>query len=789
MSSIALGNRLALKNTSGKSLPKQGLVQHLNAVGNNYMEDKIGESNRPVQPGRCYRFSGTPVEGIDVGSIPATDGFTVSIYFIWEGDITGPSIQNFITGTNAAWYPGIGKSTKKVRWYNGAGWVWGSITINAGTLYHIILRFDKNNSKLTTFIDGVKDIDTTTIYTDGTIRGISKFNTREFVGIMYDIKIYDHYIDDAGCIDLYNNVYTSTIPNRHFKCEEGAGTTSFDSSGNGNHGTIVNATLSTFHTTNYYKKSYLNEEGYNIGLYKDSGTGWDTYSYFNIPLFSDGYIEYTVNTSPITNDVHFGFTKDPDNTSHSSFAYSIMCADSGNIVKYEGTSSTTIGTWSIGDVIKIELAGNTVNYYKNNVLLSSSSIVTDFPYYFSVHIADIGYTSGFKVSWGTIYEYINSSNVSMLYIPKDDYSLSKDIFNHDLQFTERVKYSPKLVDSFAATFDGVDDYGEFSQPIVPDFTQPFSVSVWVKFNITTNNSESIIEGFGNGRFALTLGYASGPLKLGYVINSDTWKYDITFNGVTLEDGNFHHIVFVYDGSNVNLYVDTVKNNPPLTGGFYALYNRLAYSNYSALASTLTDVRVFTSALSIDEIAYIYSNGSYGSQPPNPYGHWPISEGRGTTLHDISGSNNVTVYNASESTLWGTTQDVIHHNIVNGFSLYTHSTNPPLRIPYKLDGTPISGVVPTGYSLGGERPSVDGHNEAETGLKMDGVDGNLSNGTFWLNSSGVLKTRYWADIVEDWNNEQITFADVSKSGKKINIVTYKDQQVEPQLSRIKKFLNH
>src|SRR5690606_14461091 len=49
-----------------------------------------------------------------------------------------------------------------------------------------------------------------------------------------------------------------------YKCDEGAGVNSYDSSGNGNHGTITNDSLETFHSTqNIY--SWQNEVGYSAG--------------------------------------------------------------------------------------------------------------------------------------------------------------------------------------------------------------------------------------------------------------------------------------------------------------------------------------------------------------------------------------------------------------------------------------------------------------------------------------------------------------------------------------------
>ena len=49
-----------------------------------------------------------------------------------------------------------------------------------------------------------------------------------------------------------------------YKCDENAGTTAYDSSGNGNHGAIQNATLSSFHAEQDVY-SYQNQVGYTEG--------------------------------------------------------------------------------------------------------------------------------------------------------------------------------------------------------------------------------------------------------------------------------------------------------------------------------------------------------------------------------------------------------------------------------------------------------------------------------------------------------------------------------------------
>lgn len=57
------------------------------------------------------------------------------------------------------------------------------------------------------------------------------------------------------------------------------------------------------------------------------------------------------------------------------------------------------------------------------------------------------------------------------------------------------------------------------------------------------------------------------------------------------------------------------------------------------------------------------------------------------------------------------------NILNGFSLYTHATLPVLRVPYDINGDPLSITPPTGYTLVSEHPGGYLHNGAESGVKQ------------------------------------------------------------------------
>ena len=156
--------------------------------------------------------------------------------------------------------------------------------------------------------------------------------------------------------------------------------------------------------------------------------------------------------------------------------------------------------------------------------------------------------------------------------------------------------------------------------------------------------------------------------------------------------------------------------------------------------------------------------------------YTLSEGVGSTVHDISGNgNDGTITNASTATegagFWAGRIDgeANAHNINNGFSLYESGAN-DLRVPYVSGSAHPSPTVPGGYTLTSQNPAVaNSHNDAETTWDFENIgtgdtiapetshlsnfdavtfsDTNYSLGitspidsVFWRDKSGVLKDR-------------------------------------------------
>lgn len=222
----------------------------------------------------------------------------------------------------------------------------------------------------------------------------------------------------------------------------------------------------------------------------------------------------------------------------------------------------------------------------------------------------------------------------------------------------------------AFSFDGTSGYVLVpNSPSLDTFSNSLTVELWVKPNSQTTNAEwkgIVCKGSTSWRLQATSGASSATFSATGLSPQDLPG---TRN---INDGQWHHVAAVYDGTNVYLYVDgsldvmqavtgsIAQNNVPLaigennqpTPGHYmfdgmvdevALYNRALSSNeiaaiYNASSSGLA--RVTNSTLTPNNVQLSQANTDYVTVtgPPPPAGIislWP-AEG---SAKDIVGSNN------------------------------------------------------------------------------------------------------------------------------------------------------
>jgi hypothetical protein len=202
-----------------------------------YVGDTVGDQRRAIQPGRCYVFDGIN-DYIDTALVFGPSGnYEVSVW-----------VNTTITGSNSFMVDGrdgasdgfivFQTSADVIRFSHNSTNATSIGSYNDGEWYKIICN--KTGTTITLTIQNSNGVNQETPVTSTVSTGALSVTTTLRLGARSFSGASGHY---AGCLrDL--NMTEGTILTAQYKMEEGAGVTSYDSSGNAYHGTITNATLS-----------------------------------------------------------------------------------------------------------------------------------------------------------------------------------------------------------------------------------------------------------------------------------------------------------------------------------------------------------------------------------------------------------------------------------------------------------------------------------------------------------------------------------------------------------------
>ena len=168
----------------------------------------------------------------------------------------------------------------------------------------------------------------------------------------------------------------------------------------------------------------------------------------------------------------------------------------------------------------------------------------------------------------------------------------------------------------AILFDGVDDYVDCgNNPIYNTITKQITVSCWIKVNLFDPSWQAIITK-GDHSWRLSRSNLSDKLHFatsGNVLGKKDW-----LDGKTnVNDGNWHHVAGVNNGSNLNLYVDGVLDaswstvtGPLKTDNFKVFIGANEESKNSRYWNgIIDDVRIYNRGLSEAEIKSLYALSS------------------------------------------------------------------------------------------------------------------------------------------------------------------------------------
>jgi hypothetical protein len=518
----------------------------------------------------------------------------------------------------------------------------------------------------------------------------------------------------------------------HYKCDEGGGTTAFDSSGNGNHGTITNATLSTFHTTDIgVSYSWLNQVGYSEGVnllrYSNdfSKSEWiksnvtisgnsiilDTansshhivqpnqyfiageakYFQFKVKFVDADWLKFNIWDGAVSAALFYKFSTSSFTTQHSSYGNLTHAIDANGYVFITGTFSgnTTSATGNIAIGPSLDGTALFTGDGLSSVLLKEIQV-------------ELG-------SVATDYQKTTSSPTADVEIPRDESNITKDVLGNDLQHVGLVKLNANFVESNCVNLDGTDDYGDLSYTlstgtgewyweIEADIDESTNTSVRVLVSMTTLVSDEYLL-FKPNYPNMKIESAGHTPNTGSVMPVNAAKFKLHFDGV----------------DTLSLYINDVLNYSVVHTNPSKLINKnftMMFGGTPGSASTL--------ATKLWNVTISDANGLKT---------FPLAEGAGTISYAREDSTKfITWNNITEATFWGSTQGMYHSNIVSGFS----DTGNGVKRPYKINGA---------YT----NPAGAWHNNAETKLlapaapsllkKFDQGSG-LEHNTLLFNSLGV-----------------------------------------------------
>jgi hypothetical protein len=186
------------------------------------------------------------------------------------------------------------------------------------------------------------------------------------------------------------------------------------------------------------------------------------------------------------------------------------------------------------------------------------------------------------------------------------------------------------------SLDGVDDYVKVAKESTFDITNAITIEGWFKIDSWTKPWQAIIT---KGDSAWRIARAGEGNSLEFAIGAQS-----LYGNKAVNDGRWHHVAGVYDGSKMKLYIDGVLDNEKAASGPIPTNNYDVWIGANAeqpnrnFAGQLDELRVWNVARSQNDIT-TNMGGTIDVNTPGLLGYWKFDEGTGTTTVDAAGNDN------------------------------------------------------------------------------------------------------------------------------------------------------
>ncbi len=195
---------------------------------------------------------------VEEGIVATLDGVGDQVFLPPTGDIAETTVSAWVRTTKSSseqiLFVGTVPAGEQLRITTGGvlrgpDSTYGSIVINDGQWHHVAMTFDNattpGSPEVRLYVDGVLDGQKSInpALATANVSWFARNSSVNYEGSVSDATVHTRAFSDAEVLNLKNGAIPALNLHGHWPFDDGAGTTVNDVSGNGNHGTIQNASI------------------------------------------------------------------------------------------------------------------------------------------------------------------------------------------------------------------------------------------------------------------------------------------------------------------------------------------------------------------------------------------------------------------------------------------------------------------------------------------------------------------------------------------------------------------
>jgi len=620
-----------------------------------------GDDKSPKGYNRAALYSGKALDFDGVNDYVVVENITDTyksfcFYFKPDADITAASSYQRLFGIYEQFYgistgsaTGIVAGETLVFMPNAGGRFATTMEFVADTWYHVAVVAKESDNTYLLYINGrdKTDLSAGTHIPSAAIKvrlgWDAQGNGTRFNGQIANFKAFSEVLTATQVSDLYNNpekIVPTGVDNTALKLwlpmMEGAGTTAYDGSGNGNHGTISGATWTQGVGAPVAQSAVIDwNKGSNF--YNDSD--WEvSNATTDASIFSSSQSAPNgIDTAAVFDDGTVSTYKRVYKVSNTAMAIGQITAST--FVKKKDVDYINVVLGTDGGTYKffalVDLVYGTINATSGNLTATSIQSVGDGWYYVSVEASHLSTTQGITYIYGQ--DPTNGSSVDENYTGANNQTYiwginiqEGSINNVHLPTIGALQSSPVLLPQgltsgrditgvnlfenvrkkYALNLDG-NSWAEVHDNESLDFgTGSFTLEAWVRVKyVNEGSSFNVIITLG--------GNLSSANTSGMLINSLTEPLFMYNNNPSVEssisEGAWIHMVGVYNETNAILYVNGIQEDQDArtavdtTNALVKMIGR-DISSVRFYQDQIAQPRIYNRALTADEVQQNYNAG-------------------------------------------------------------------------------------------------------------------------------------------------------------------------------------